>query len=154
MTDNKIPEDYRATPYLICQNAGTALDWYGRAFHATEIIRLADNSGKIMHAEIRIGKSPVMLADEFPDMGYRGPVLIGGTPVLILIYLENVDETFNRAIRLGAKSLRPVSDQFDGDRRGTLVDPFGHIWIIASRNEVITDAEMKRRFEKLMVAET
>ena len=154
MSSNTIPDDYRATPYLICQNAVSALDWYARAFNATEKMRLADNSGKVMHAEIRIGNSPVMLADEFPDMGYRGPASTGGSPVLILVYLENVDETYDRAIQLGAKTLRRVSDQFDGDRRGTLIDPYGHIWILASRKEVITVAEIKHRFEKLMGAET
>ena len=150
MAVNPIPKDYRATPYLICKNASTALEWYSQAFNATEVTRLSDNCGKIMHAEIRIGKSPVMLADEFPDMGYRGPASIGGSPVLILIYLENVDETFDRAIQMGANLLRPVSDQFDGDRRGTLIDPYGHIWILASRKEAVSFAEITLRFEKMM----
>ena len=150
MSDSPVPQEYRATPYLICKNASSALDWYSEAFNAVEVVRLTDDSGKVMHAEIHIGISPIMLADEFPDMGYRSPASSGGSPVLILIYLENVDETFDRAIQLGANQLRPVSDQFDGDRRGTLIDPYGHIWILASRKEAVSFAEITLRFEKMM----
>jgi len=153
MTTNPVPAEYRATPYLICQNAATALDWYCKAFNATEVVRLADGSGKVMHAEIRIGTSAVMLADEFPEMGYRSPVSIGGSPVSILVYLENVDDTFARAIELGGRELMAVSDQFDGDRRGTIIDPYGHIWLLASRKENISSSEMKLRFEKLLNSE-
>jgi len=153
MTTNPVPDEYRATPYLICQDAATALDWYCRALHATEVVRLADGSGKVMHAEIRIGRSPVMLADEFPEMGYRSPASIGGSPVSILVYLENVDDTFARAIELGGRELMAVSDQFDGDRRGTIIDPYGHIWLLASRKENISSSEMKLRFEKLLNSE-
>jgi len=150
MPTNPVPEDYRATPYLICLNAATALDWYCNAFSATEVVRLVDNSGTLMHAEIRIGVSPIMLADEFPDMGYRSPASIGGSPVSILVYVENVDGTFGRAIEMGAKEIMAVADQFDGDRRGTLVDPFGHVWLLASRKENISNAEMILRFKKLI----
>ena len=154
MSTNPIPEDYRATPYLICKNASEALNWYSRAFNAKEIVRLADDSGKVMHAEIRIGFSPIMLADEFMDMGYKSPDTIGGSPVLILVYVENIDETYARAIKLGAKKITDVADQFDGDRRGNLVDPYGHVWILASRQENISNSDMKLRFEKIMKSES
>jgi PhnB protein len=144
---NPIPRDYLATPYLICRNAAAALDWYIRALRATEVVRLADDSGKVMHAEIRIGRSPIMLADEFPDMGYISPDALGGSPVSILVYVENVDAAFAHALSLGAKQLLAVANQFDGERRGTLRDPHGHVWLLSSRSEEITKPEMKLRFE-------
>lgn len=150
MSVKPVPEDYLATPYLICRNAAEALDWYVRAFNATEVIRLTGHCGKIMHAEFRVGISPVMLADEFPDMGYNGPSLTDRSPVMLLVYLENVDETFDRAVELGANALKTVADQFDGDRRGELVDPYGHVWILASRKEYCSKTEMKARFRKMM----
>lgn len=150
MPVNPVPKNYSATPYLICRSAADAIKWYCKAFNAIEIVCLDDDSGKVMHAEIRIGESPIMLADEFPDMGYNSPESIGGSAVSILLYVENVDKIFAQAIELGAKEVMPVADQFDGDRRGTLSDPYGHIWLLATRKEEISVAELKLRFNKMM----
>jgi PhnB protein len=145
--------DYRATPYLICRNAAEALDWYKEAFFAKEMIRMADSSGKIMHAEIRIGVAPLMIADEFPDMGYKSPESIGGSAVSIHVLVDDVDRVFSNAIKLGAKKVMAVSDQFDGERRGTLNDPYGHIWLLATRVEDVSFSEMSERFKKMMAGE-
>lgn len=153
MSIKAVPNNYKATPYLICRNAADAIKWYCNAFGATEVVCLDDDSGKVMHAEIRIGESPIMLADEFPDMGYKSPESIGGSAVSILVYVEDVDKTFSQAIELGAKEVMPVSDQFDGDRRGTINDPYGHIWLIATRKEEISMDEFKLRFKKMMSGE-
>jgi PhnB protein len=145
-----IPVEYLATPYLICRNAAAAIEWYGKAFGAGEVVRLADSSGKVMHAEIRIGAAPIMLADEFPEMGYSSPETIGGSPVSIHVYVANAGETFAMAVKAGATEIAAVSDQFDGTRRGTLKDPFGHTWLLTTRVESITFGEMKARFDKMM----
>jgi PhnB protein len=146
-----IPEGYRtATPYLIVKGAAAAIEFYKRAFAATETLRMADPQGRVGHAEIRIGDSVIMLADEHPDMGYRGPHALGGSSVSILLYLEDVDEVFERALKAGAKALRPVTNQFYGDRSGTLEDPFGHVWTIATHVEDVSPEEMKRRVEEAM----
>jgi PhnB protein len=151
MTTHPIPAAYRTpTPYLIVNDAAKAIAFYVEAFGATELIRLADPSGKVMHAEIRIGSAPLMLADEFPDMGYRSPTSLGGSPVPVLLYVENVDARFKTAIAAGAKETAPVEDQFDGDRRGTLTDPFGHVWLLATRKEDVSHEEMKKRFDTMM----
>ena len=139
-----------ATPYLIIKGATAALEFYASAFAATELVRLDDANGKIMHAEISIGDALLMLADEFPDMGYRGPQSLGGSSVSIHLYVDDVDVVFDRAVALGARSVMPVADQFDGDRRGTLMDPFGHIWLLASRKEELTYDELRARFAKMM----
>ena len=141
-----IPKGYHtATPYLIVKEAVNALNFYKRAFDAEELMRVADPSGKVGHAEIKIGNSPIMLADEFPEMGYRGPQSLGGSPVSILLYVEDVDAQFNRAVAAGAKVLKPVADQFYGDRSGTLEDPFGHVWTIATHKENLTFEEIRNR---------
>lgn len=146
-----IPDAYRtATPYLIVNDAASAIAFYIKAFDAIELVRLANPSGKVMHAEVRIGDAPFMLADEFPDMGYRSPQSLGGSPVSILLYVNEVDAQFKQAIAAGAKEMMPVQDQFDGDRRGTLIDPFGHIWLLATRKEDVSPDEMKKRFETMM----
>ena len=151
MTTKPIPEAYRApTPYLIVNDAAKAIAFYMKAFGATELIHLADGSGKVMHAEIRMGGAPVMLADEFPDMGYRSPQSLGGSPVSVLLYVEDVDVQFKKAIAAGAKETMPVQDQFDGDRRGTLTDPFGHVWLLATKKEDVSLEEMKKRFDAMM----
>ena len=151
MKPKPIPDAYRtATPYIIVNDATKAIAFYKRAFGATELVRLADATGKVMHAELRIDNSPIMLADEFPDMGYRSPQSLGGSPVSILLYVADVDEQVARAIAAGAKETMPVADQFDGDRRGTLTDPFGHVWLVATRKEDISLEEMRRRFEAMM----
>lgn len=144
-----IPDGYQSvTPYLIIKGAADALDFYQKAFGAEERMRL-DSKGMIMHAEIRIGDSVVMLADEFPDMGYVGPQAIGGTPVSLMIYVKDVDQVFSRAIAAGAKEKRPVNNEFYGDRVGTLVDPYGHVWSIATHVEDVSADEMDRRFRDM-----
>jgi len=148
MAVKPIPDGYHtATPYLIIKGAASALEFYKKAFGATELMRLADPSGKIGHAEILIGDSPIMLADEHPEMGYRGPQSLGGTPVSIALYVEDVDARFNQAVAAGAKVMRPVKDQFYGDRSGTLTDPFGHVWTIATHKEDVSPEEINKRFE-------
>jgi PhnB protein len=146
-----IPDGYHTvTPYLIVDGAAAAIDFYKRAFGATELFRLADPSGKIGHAEIKIGDSPIMLADEHPDMDIRGPLALGGSPVGILLYVENVDALTNQAIAAGAKVVRPLADQFYGDRSATLSDPFGHKWTIATHKEDVSPEDVQRRFESAM----
>lgn len=145
-----IPDGYHtATPYLVIKGAARALDFYKKAFGATELMRMPDSDGKIGHAEIKIGNSPIMLADEFPDRGYKSPQSIGGTPVSIMLYVENVDKTVERAVAEGAKITKAVEDQFYGDRNGTISDPFGHVWTISTHVEDVTPAEMQRRIEAM-----
>ncbi len=141
-----IPEGYHtATPYLIIKDAASAIEFYKKAFGATELMRMADPSGKVRHAEIKIGNSPIMIADEFPEIGARSPQSLGGSPVSILLYVEDVDALFSQAIAAGAKVLRPVKDQFYGDRSGGLADPFGHVWYIATHKEDVSPEEMQKR---------
>jgi len=141
-----IPEGYHTvTPYLIVNGAASAIEFYKKAFGATELFRMAGPDGKIGHAEIKIGNSPIMLADEVPQMGYRGPQALGGSPVGILLYVEDVDKMAGQAIAAGAKVERPVQDQFYGDRSGTFADPFGHRWTIATHKEDVSSQEMKKR---------
>jgi PhnB protein len=141
-----IPEGYHtATPYLIIKDAARAIEFYKKAFGATELMRMAQPDGRIGHAEIRIGDSPIMLADEFPEMGHRSPQSLGGSPVSILLYVEDVDALFNQAVSAGAKVERPVQDQFYGDRIGGVTDPFGHIWYIATHKEEVSPEEMRKR---------
>jgi PhnB protein len=151
MSPQSIPDAYRvATPYLIVKGAADAIAFYKKALGATEVVRLADSTGKVMHAELLINDSRFMLADEFPDMGYRSPQSYGGSPVSFLIYVDDVDAQFARMISAGSKETMAVVDQFDGDRRGTVTDPFGHVWLLASRKEEITKDEMQRRFDAMM----
>jgi PhnB protein len=151
MISQPIPNAYRAaTPYLIVNDAASAIEFYKKALGATELVRLADPTGKVMHAEIRINNSPLMIADEFPDMGYRSPQSLGGSPVSILLYVEDVDVIFSQAVAAGAKETMAVADQFDGDRRGTLTDPFGHVWLLATKKECVSVEEMRKRFEAMM----
>lgn len=139
-----------ATPYLIVKGAAEAIEFYKRAFGATELLRMADPKGRVGHAEIRIGDSVIMLADEYPEMGHRGPRSLGGSSVSILLYLEDVDTVFERALKAGARAQRPVQNQFYGDRSGTLEDPFGHVWTIATHVEDVPEEELKRRAEAVM----
>ena len=140
-----IPEGYHSvTPYLIISGAAQALDFYVKALGATEIMRL-DHGGKIGHAEIKIGDSHVMLADEFPEMGAKSPQTLGGTPVGICLYVPNVDALFQQAVAAGAKVERPVQDQFYGDRSGTIIDPFGHKWTISTHTEDLTPEQISER---------
>lgn len=148
MAVKPIPDGYHTvTAYLIVKDAARALEFYKKAFSATELMRLPGPDGKVMHAEIKVGDSPIMLADEFPEMGARSPQSLGGSPVSILLYVEDVDARFNQAIAAGATVQRAVRDQFYGDRSGTLVDPFGHVWSIATHTEDVSPTEMGRRFQ-------
>lgn len=152
MTTNTqpIPDDYRAvTPYLIVQGAAAAIEFYKKAFGAKEFLRMPSPDGKIMHAEVRIHGAPVMLADEFPKMGALSPQSVGGTPVYLLLYVEDVDAVFQQAVSAGAEVVRPVQDQFYGDRSGTLTDPFGHQWNLATHKEDVPEEELKRRMESM-----
>jgi PhnB protein len=140
-----IPDGYHTvTPYLIINGATKALDFYKRAFGATEIMRM-ERDGSIGHAEIKIGNSPIMLADECPEMDARGPQSIGGSPVSLMLYVEDVDSFVERAVGAGAVSKRPITNQFYGDRSGTLQDPFGHLWHVATHIEDVPMDELKKR---------
>ena len=141
-----IPEGYHSsTPYLIIKNAADAIEFYKKAFGATELFRIDQPDGKIGHAEIKIGDSPIMLSDEFPEMGHRGPQSLGGSAVSLMLYVEDVDAVVNRATTAGAKLDRPVEDKFYGDRAGSLTDPFGHIWHIGTHKEDVSPQEMEKR---------
>jgi PhnB protein len=146
MSVKPVPDGYHTvTPYLIVSGGAKALDFYKRALGAEEQMRLEGPDGKIGHAEIKIGDSIVMLADEFPEMGAKSPQSIGGTPVGICLYVENVDARFDQAVKAGAKVERPVQDQFYGDRSGTVIDPFGHKWTIATHIEDLSPEEIGQR---------
>jgi PhnB protein len=147
-----IPAGYHTiTPYLIIQGAAQALEFYKKAFGATEVMRFPDPSGKIGHAEIKIGDSVIMLADEYPEMGFRSPQALGGAGVSLLLYVEDVDARFKQALAAGAKEMRPVKDQFYGDRSGTLTDPFGHVWTIATHKEDLSPEELQKRAAAAMM---
>ena len=150
MAVKPIPEQYHSlTPYLVIKGAAAAIDYYKKVFGATERGRMDAPGGKIGHAELGIGDSTLMLADEFPEMGYRSPKTIGGTPVSIVLYVEDVDTVFKRAADAGGKTIRPVENQFYGDRMGTIEDPFGHLWSIATHVEDVSLEEMKRRQQEM-----
>lgn len=141
-----VPEGYHtATPYLIIKGASEAINFYRKAFGAVEIMRFPAPEGCIGHAEIKIGDSRLMLADEYPDLGYVSPMTLGGTPVSLLLYVEDADAVFHRAVAAGAKVELAMKDQFYGDRSGTVRDPFGHRWTIATHKEDMPVEEMKRR---------
>jgi PhnB protein len=143
-----IPEGYRrVTPYLIVDGAAAAIDFYASVFGATERMRMDAPEGRVGHAELEIGDSVVMLADEHPEMNARGPRSTGGTPVSLHMYVEDADSIFERAVEAGAKALRPVEDQFYGDRLGSLEDPFGHHWHVATHVEDVSPDEMSKRME-------
>ncbi|MDQ3747161.1 MAG: VOC family protein [Acidobacteriota bacterium] len=141
-----IPEGYgTVTPYLIVDGAARAIEFYKEAFGAEESFRMEGPGGRVGHAEIKIGDSHVMLADEHPEMGARGPQSFGGSPISLVLYVEDVDATVRRAVKAGAKLTRPVANQFYGDRTGGLEDPFGHAWYVATHVEDVSEEEMKKR---------
>ena len=143
-----IPEGYHSvTPYLVVDDAAKAIDFYKQAFGAEEKFRLPMGD-RIGHAEIKIGDSFIMLADEFPDMGHLGPKARGGTTVSLMVYVPDVDTAFKKALDAGAKQERPVENQFWGDRLGSLTDPFGHKWSLATHIEEVPEAEIGQRFEE------
>jgi len=143
-----IPEGYHTvTPYLILNAAGEAIAFYKGALGAEEVMRMEDPGGKVHHAEIKIGDSRIMLADEHPELQALSPKTVGGSPVSIHLYVEDVDGAVERAVAAGAKLIRPVADQFYGDRVGGIEDPFGYRWFIATRKEDVSIEEIRRRAE-------
>ena len=150
MAVKAIPDGYHSmTPYLIIDGAAKAIEFYTKAFGATELLRLPGPGGKLGHAEIKIGDSILMMADEMPEMGYRGPKALGGSPVGILLYVDDVARTFEKAVVAGAMVDRPIQDQFYGDRNGSVIDPFGYKWTISTHVEDVPPEEMQRRVAAL-----
>jgi PhnB protein len=151
MAVKPIPEGYHTvTPYLIIKGASAAIDYYKKVFGATERMRMDAPGGTIGHAELEIGDSVIMLADEYPDMGHRSPKTLGGSPVSVVLYVQDVDAVFKRAVDAGGKSVRAVENQFYGDRMGTVEDPFGHVWSIGTHVEDVSPEEMARRSQEMM----
>ncbi len=150
-----VPDGFHTvTPYLTIKNAAAALDFYKKAFGADVVNRLNDPSGKrVGHAELRLGDSVIMLSDEYPEMGGTSPETLGGSPVMIHLYVENVDALVDRAVKAGAKLERPVADQFYGDRGGMVVDPFGHKWWIATHIEDVPQDEIEKRAMQMFGAQ-
>jgi PhnB protein len=154
MSVKAIPAGYHSiTPYLILDKAAQAIEFYKKAFGAHELYRMPGHDGKIGHAEIQIGDSRIMMADENHEMDTRDPHSLDGSPVSLLLYVENVDEVFHRAIDAGAQEIRPLKIQFYGDRSGTLEDPFGHQWHVATHIEDVSPEEMQKRMEVAMAAQ-
>ena len=145
-----IPTGYHTvTPYLACGDAAAAIEFYKKAFGAAEVFRMAAPGGRIGHAEVKIGDSRIMLTDEYAEMNFVGPLSRGGTTVHIHLYVKDVDAMVERAVAAGAKLLREVKDQFYGDRTGTLEDPFGHSWSLATHIEDVSNEEVMRRFDAM-----
>ena len=150
MTVKPIPDRYHSvTPYLSIKGAAEAIEFYKRAFSATELFRLVAPSGEIGHAEIKIGNSAIMLADPCETGPFRSPQSLGGSSIGLHVYVEDVDALFAQAVDAGAKVVKPVQDQFYGDRTGTLEDPFGHVWFLATHKKDLTPEEIKKRAEAL-----
>ena len=151
MTAKPVPDGYHtATPYLVLQNAASAIEFYKKAFGAVELFRMAGPDGKVSHAEIKIGDSPIMLADEFPEMNCKSPHSFGGSPVSIMVYVQDVDAFVKQAVAAGAKVITPVENKFYGDRSGSLEDPFGHHWHFATHVEDVLPDELAKRAEAFM----
>jgi PhnB protein len=143
--------EYRgAMPYLAVHDAARAIEFYRHAFGATELLRLTDAKGKIGHAEIAIGEAHVMLSDEYPERGVNAPPVLGGSPVSLLVYVEDVDQIVHQAAAAGARVIAPIGDRFYGDRNAKLEDPFGHVWLIATHKEDVSPDEMRRRAQTLL----
>ena len=153
MSVKPIPEGYHSvTPYLIVRGGGAAIEYYQKAFGAVELFRIPALGGTVGHAEIKIGDSIIMIADEHHQTGYTGPETIGGSPVSLMIYVEDVDTVFERAVTAGATVKQALEDKFYGDRSGTIVDPFGHIWHISTHKEDVPAEEMERRAKEFSAA--
>jgi PhnB protein len=141
-----IPDGYHTiTPYLSINGAANAIEFYKKAFGATEVMRMAQPDGRIGHAELQVGDSRIMLADEYPDMDFRDPRSLGGTPVHLHMYVEDVDAVVEQAVGAGARLVRPVQDQFYGDRLGSVADPYGHVWHVATHKEDLSMEELRSR---------
>jgi PhnB protein len=138
-----------AYPYLRVHSCAEAIDFYTRAFDAKELFRLTEPSGRIGHAEIKVGPATIMLSDEYPDRGIRGPLSLGGTTFSIHLHVDDVDQAFEQAITAGAAVVRPLQDQFYGERSGTVRDPFGHEWLLGGHLETVSTEEMQRRYTAL-----
>lgn len=150
MSVKPIPDGcHTVTPYLSVEGASKAIEFYIHAFNAIELYRFVSPDGEIGHAEIKIGDSSIMLAEACDQIGFRGPKKLGGSSVGLHVYVENVDDLFSQAVDAGAKVIHPVQDQFYGDRKGTLEDPFGHIWFLATHKEDLSPNEIKKRAEAL-----
>ena len=148
---NFIPPGYHTvTPYLACGDAASAIEFYKKAFGAAEVLRIPAPGGKIGHAEVKIGDSQIMLTDEYADMNFLSPRSRGGTTVHMHVYVRDVDKVVERAVAAGAKLVQKVADKFYGDRTGSVEDPFGHIWHIATHKEDLSEAELRKRAEKAM----
>jgi len=148
---NAVPDGYNTiTPNITVRDAAKAIDFYQKAFGAEEVMRMPGPGGKIMHAELRIGNSRFMLADEMPEMGNKGPASYGGTPTSFYVYVNNVDAAWKRAVGAGAKVLMPLEDMFWGDRTGRLEDPFGHPWVLAQHVKDLSMAEIKKGQDAFM----
>jgi len=153
MAVEPIPEGYNTiSPYLAVEDAAEAIEYYKKAFGAEETVRMDMPDGKIGHAELKIGDSVIMLADENVEMGHKGPRTFGGSPVSLLLYVEDVDRVVKNAVGAGSKLVRPVADQFYGDRTGGIVDPFGHEWYVATHVEDVSPEEMKKRADAMVAA--
>ena len=151
MAINPIPDNYpQVIPYLTVDGAAQAIDFYVSVLGAKERMRMPGPDGKIGHAELEIGRGMVMLSDEFPDMGGKSPKTVGGNPVTVMTYVEDVDAVFERALNAGATERRPLENQFYGDRSGQFEDPYGHLWYVASHIEDVSDEEMAKRSADLM----
>jgi PhnB protein len=143
-----IPDGFHTiTPHIVVQGAAKAIDFYKAAFAAEELSRHPTPDGKIMHALLKIGDTMLMLNDEFPQMGAKGPKSIGGTPVTLHMYVQDADKSFNRAVQAGATVTMPIADMFWGDRYGIVTDPFGHSWSIATHKQDLTPEQMKKAGE-------
>ena len=150
-----IPDGHHTVaPYLAIKNAVSALEFYKKAFGATETYKLIVPDGRLGHAEIRLGDSLIMLSDEFPEFGGKAPEALGGSPVSIHLYVEDVDAFVKRAVAEGARVLKPVADQFYGDRSGQLEDPYGHLWWVATHKEDVAPEEMQKRVRALFARAT
>lgn len=151
MAIDPVPGDLNfVAPALTVRDAAGAIEFYKNIFGAVETMRLIDGDGRIAHAELKVGNGLIMLSDEFPDWGNKGPEAVGGTPVRLHLYVEDVDAVVERAVESGAQVLMPVEDQFYGDRAGRIADPFGHIWMLASRREQVSVEEMQKRYDDLL----
>jgi PhnB protein len=150
ISTRSVPEGmHTLTPHLVCANCANAIEFYKKAFGAQEGTRMDGEGGKIMHASMTFGDSMLMLMDEFPEWGAKGPKLIGGTPVTVHMIVDDVDATFAQAIAAGDREIMPVADQFWGDRYGVLEDPFGHSWSLATPGKALSEDEIKANMAKM-----